>query len=71
MIIQGNRKLIEAYAVHVLDLWEHYRFRAVQQDLQQQGKKGWDGFLARDAKWLDRYLTSDKGELVRYFYRLY
>jgi len=51
----------------VLDLWEHYRFRAVQQDLQQQGKKGWDGFLARDAKWLDGYLTSDKGELARYF----
>jgi hypothetical protein len=51
----------------VLDLWEHYRFRAVQQDLQQQGKKGRDGFLARDAKWLDGYLTSDKGELARYF----
>jgi hypothetical protein len=67
VIIQGNRRLIEAYAVHVLDVYDHYRFRAVQQELRRQGKEGWDGFLSRDSKWLDAALASDKGDLARYF----
>ena len=29
VIVRGNRALAEAYAVHVIDVWEHYRFRAV------------------------------------------
>ena len=67
VIVRGNRKLIEAYAVHVLDVYDHYRFRAVQQELRAKGKKGWDGFLSRDSKWLKRYLTSEDGDLARYF----
>lgn len=69
LIIRGNRRLVEAYAVHVLDIYEHYRFRAVQQELHDEGKKGWDGFLSRDAKWLDASVKSEKGDLARYFSR--
>ncbi len=67
LIIQGNRRLIEAYTVHILDVYDHYRFRAVQQDLHRQRKKSWDGFLSRDSKWLSSALHSDKGDLARYF----
>jgi len=67
VIIQGNRRLIEAYAVHVLDVNDHYRFRAVQQELRREDKKSWDGFLSRDSKWLDDTLNSDRSALARYF----
>ena len=67
LIIRNNRRLVEAYAVHVMDLYEHYRFRAVQQDLRREGKKQWDGFLSRDSKWLEAWVKTDKGGLSRYF----
>jgi phosphatidylserine/phosphatidylglycerophosphate/cardiolipin synthase-like enzyme len=67
VIIQGNRSLIEAYAVHVLDVYDHYRYRAVQQELRRQDKASWDGFLSRDGKWLDDSLDSDRSALARYF----
>ena len=67
LIIRNNQKLVQAYAVHVLDVWEHYRFRAVQQQRKQEGKKGFDGFLSLDSKWLDYYLNTDGGALARYF----
>jgi hypothetical protein len=67
LVIQGNQKLIEAYAVHILDVYDHYRFRAVQQEMAQQGRKMWDGFLDSDSKWLDKYVETGKGNLARYF----
>ncbi len=67
VIIQGNQKLIQAYAVHVLDVWDHYRFRALQQEMHDKGKSGFEGFLSRDSNWLDYYLSSDAGALARYF----
>ncbi len=67
LIIRNNRSLVEAYAVHIMDLYDHYRFRAVQQEQREKGKEQWDGFLSRDGKWLDAWLGSDKGNLARYF----
>lgn len=32
LIVQGNQALALAYAVHVLDIYDHYRFRAEQQE---------------------------------------
>ena len=67
LIIRNNPTLVQAYAVHVMDLYEHYRFRAVQQEQQEQGNEKWDGFLSLDSKWLDASLQPDKGSLARYF----
>jgi phosphatidylserine/phosphatidylglycerophosphate/cardiolipin synthase-like enzyme len=70
LIIRNNRTLAEAYAVHVMDLYEHYRFRAVQQELRRLGKKTqWDGFLSLDSKWLDPWMKPPKSALADYFSR--
>lgn len=69
LIISGDRALAEAYAVHILDVYDHYRFRAVQAALQEKHKKGWSGFLDTDDSWLDGYLGGQKGALTRYFAR--
>jgi len=66
LILRKNRRLAEAYTVHLLDLYEHYRFRAVQEALHAQGKKGWDGFLSRDGRWLADYVQGDRSDLARY-----
>jgi len=66
VIVQGQRELAQAYAVHVLDVFDHYRFRAIENDLARQGKKGWSGFLDTDDKWQDNYVNGKKGALGRY-----
>ena len=40
-ILRGNRALATAYAVHVLDVYDHYVFRArIEQDLRDRLMKG-------------------------------
>jgi len=67
LIIRNNKKLIEAYAVHILDVYDHYRFRAVQLDLEAKGKNGFEGFLSTDSTWLDQNLAGERGALAKYF----
>jgi phosphatidylserine/phosphatidylglycerophosphate/cardiolipin synthase-like enzyme len=67
VIVRGHRDLAVAYAVHVIDLWEHYRFRAIQVEMRQQGKKPWDGLLKRDDTWQTPSLKSDRAMLANYF----
>jgi len=67
VIVRGNQEFALAYAVHVIDLWEHYRFRAVQVELREQGEKPWGGFIKRDASWQAASLRSDRAMLSRYF----
>ncbi|PZQ65689.1 MAG: hypothetical protein DI570_00890 [Phenylobacterium zucineum] len=67
VIVSGDRALAEAYAVHVLDVYDHYRFRAIQSERQRQGKSGWSGFLQGDDAWLRPYVDREKGVLSRYF----
>ena len=69
LIVRGHRELAMAYAVHVLDVYDHYRFRAIENDLQRQGKKGWSGFLSTSDQWQDHYVDGSKGALSRYFAR--
>jgi phosphatidylserine/phosphatidylglycerophosphate/cardiolipin synthase-like enzyme len=66
LIISNNPTLIQAYAVHVLDLYDHYRYRAVLLDLQDQHQEPTDGFLSLDSQWLNRWLKTNKGDLARY-----
>lgn len=50
LIFRGSRELAVAYAVHVLDLYDHYRFRFLQAQLG--ASSGFKGFLTGDAqKW--------------------
>jgi PLD-like domain len=51
LIVRGDRALAQAYAVHVLDIYDHYRFRFV---IQSQGSKAFSG-LEADDKWQDKY----------------
>jgi phosphatidylserine/phosphatidylglycerophosphate/cardiolipin synthase-like enzyme len=67
LVVSGNRALAEAYAVHILDVYDHYRFRAIETELKRKGKKGWTGFLQTDAAWQDGYVEHRKGDLMRYF----
>lgn len=69
LIVRGHRDLAMAYAVHVLDVYDHYRFRAIENDRRKQGKKGWSGFLEVDDAWQDHYVDGRKGALSRYFAR--
>ena len=69
LIVKGDRALAEAYAVHILDVYDHYRFRAIEAELKRQGKKGWSGFLVNDDTWMDGYVDRSKGALMRYFAR--
>ena len=69
LIVTGHRDLAVAYAVHVLDVYDHYRFRAIENDLMKKGKKGWSGFLDVNDKWQDHYVDGRKGALSRYFAR--
>jgi phosphatidylserine/phosphatidylglycerophosphate/cardiolipin synthase-like enzyme len=73
VIVRGHRALAEAYAVHVLDVYDHYRFRAVEAELSAEKKKPagagtaadprFDGFLDRTDVWQQK--TSHR--LARYF----
>jgi len=67
VIVRNNPTLIQAYMVHVLDVYDHYRFRAVQMQNIADGKAGeFDGFLSRGDSWLSRTMKSDRGALAEY-----
>ena len=67
LVVSGDRALAEAYAVHIMDVYDHYRFRAIETERRRQGKKGWSGFLEIDDSWQDGYVEHRKGALMRYF----
>jgi phosphatidylserine/phosphatidylglycerophosphate/cardiolipin synthase-like enzyme len=55
-IIRGNRKLAEAYASHVLDVYDHFAWRVAQKDPRQKG----DGFLkVKPDDWQAKYFNAD------------
>jgi len=67
IIVQNNPKLVQAYAVHVLDIYEHYLTRAVQAKLHDEGKPEFDGFISIGDGWLERAMeTNGKGDLADY-----
>ena len=67
LIVRGDRDLAAAYAVHILDVYDHYRFRAIETERKRQRKKGWSGFLETNDRWQDGYVAHRKGALMRYF----
>jgi phosphatidylserine/phosphatidylglycerophosphate/cardiolipin synthase-like enzyme len=69
LIIRGNKDLAAAYAVHILDVYDHYRFRAYETERQTNGGKKWSGFLDTNDGWQDDYVKGLKGAAARYFAR--
>lgn len=69
VIVTGDQDLAAAYAVHILDVYDHYRFRAIEQERARKGKKRWSGFLETKDSWQQGYVTGRKGALMRYFAR--
>jgi phosphatidylserine/phosphatidylglycerophosphate/cardiolipin synthase-like enzyme len=52
VIVEGHRDLALAYTAHVLDVYDHYRFRAVQAETHATGTgHEWDGFLSKNTTW--------------------
>lgn len=56
VIVSGHRSLAEAYACHVLDVYDHYAWRYwLQQDPDKFGRP-----LSNDDTWQERYLKNGK-----------
>lgn len=55
LIVRGHRGLAAAYAVHVMDVYDHYRFRYIQQSTK-------DAFagLSSDDGWQDKYFDASQ-----------
>lgn len=77
VIVKGNQALAQAYMVHVLDVFEHYRFRAVLEERERDrilaGGPAVDpaapqgGFLLRVDGWQDSALAPDADPGLRRF----
>ena len=67
LVVRGNQALAQAYAVHIIDVYDHYKFRAVQLERANQKKDLWEGFLDTNDRWQDPYLKKTKGDINQYF----
>jgi phosphatidylserine/phosphatidylglycerophosphate/cardiolipin synthase-like enzyme len=69
MMVSGDKPLAEAYAVHILDVYDHYRFRAIVAERKARGQPRSSGFLDTTDAWMDKYAAREKGAVMRYFAR--
>jgi phosphatidylserine/phosphatidylglycerophosphate/cardiolipin synthase-like enzyme len=67
LIIKGNQSLAQAYAVHALDVYDHYRFRAWQAKSEAEGKPFFEGNIQVKDDWLRNQLKKKAGDLSQYF----
>jgi phosphatidylserine/phosphatidylglycerophosphate/cardiolipin synthase-like enzyme len=67
LIVSGHRDLAIAYAVHILDVYDHYRFRAIETERARAKKSRWSGYLETTDAWQDGYVSHRKGAMMRYF----
>jgi phosphatidylserine/phosphatidylglycerophosphate/cardiolipin synthase-like enzyme len=67
LIFSGNRALAEAYAVHVLDVYDHYKFRAWQARTKQEGHAFFEGNIQIKDDWLRSRLKKKNDDLSQYF----
>ncbi len=66
LIIRGNQPLAQAYMTHVLDVYDHYRFRALQRDEANAHLPLDGGMLVTDDSWMAPHLAMEKSALARY-----
>jgi phosphatidylserine/phosphatidylglycerophosphate/cardiolipin synthase-like enzyme len=78
LVLRGNQALALAYTVHVLDIYDHYKFRAaLEQQTRDAMLKGkpkptrptGKGFLQTKDSWQDPYISGEKGRELAYFLR--
>jgi phosphatidylserine/phosphatidylglycerophosphate/cardiolipin synthase-like enzyme len=62
-ILCGHKKLAKAYAVYVMSVYQHYRYRSYIREMLAQGKTPWS-YLDDDDKWLKNELTSKAQEIA-------
>ena len=67
LIVRGHKALAQAYAVHALDVYDHYRFRAWQAKEKQEGKPTFEGHISGDDKWLRPYAKPNRRDIAAYF----
>lgn len=75
LIIRKNQPLALAYATHVLDVYDHYKFRAVQEEITResmQSNKPRDvptghGLLETTDSWQDKYFDAARPPELPYF----
>jgi phosphatidylserine/phosphatidylglycerophosphate/cardiolipin synthase-like enzyme len=65
VIIRGNKALAAAYTTHILDRYDHYRWRF---SLQQSGNKAYQG-LKRDMSWQTKYFAHGMDEERKFLFR--
>jgi hypothetical protein len=63
LIIRGHKKLAQAYLVHILDVYNHYRFRSAV----NAGKSKFNGFLVTTDAWQDKYQSGNNRKEVMLF----
>ena len=59
LILRGNRAIAESYTTHVMDVYDHYRWRYT---LQTQKSRAWSGLEKTDA-WQDKYFAANSKAL--------
>jgi hypothetical protein len=57
VVISGNPPLAQAYAVNILGLYDHYRWRKYVHDCLQSNTHAWS-HLSEDPNWLKKYRAS-------------
>ncbi len=62
VIVRGHRPLAEKYAVHVMSVYAHYRFRSYVRETLAAGKTPWSA-LDDDDHWLKNELKSKRLEI--------
>jgi phosphatidylserine/phosphatidylglycerophosphate/cardiolipin synthase-like enzyme len=67
LIFSGAKALAQAYAVHVLDVYDHYRFRAWQRKEADERQPTFQGHIDGDDAWLRPYATPDRRDIASYF----
>lgn len=67
LIFSGGQALAQAYAVHVIDVYDHYRFRAWQAQDKNEGKPTFQGHITGSDKWLRRYAKPNRRDIATYF----
>lgn len=57
LVFKGKSMVARAYAAHVLDIYDHYRFRYL---VQEQKKNAWENLDSTD-RWQDHYFSKASG----------
>jgi len=62
VIVRGHKQLAAAYAVHVMSVYQHYRYRSYIREMRAKGKSPW-GFLEDKDLWEKKELETKKLEI--------